>query len=113
MTKSLAQRLAWVLWPAFLVAAVAELIVFAVIDPEDLHLFGVPVEMGRMPIYTIGFFFFWAVAAAASALTVFLQRSPVEVNRCPLDAENRPADCPKRAAPALPEDATALQQKSG
>ncbi len=112
MTKSLAQRMAWVLWPAFLVAAVAELIVFAVIDPDDLHLFGVPVELGRMPIYTIGFFFFWAVAAAASALTVFLQRSPVEINRCPLDAENRPAGCPKKVGQAPLEDAAALQRKS-
>lgn len=96
MNPNLAQRVLWVLWPAFLVAAVAELIVFAVIDPADLHLFGEPVEIGRMPIYTLGFFFFWAMAASASALTVFLQRSPVEVNRCPLDEENRPAGCPKR-----------------
>ena len=98
MNKRLMQRVLWVLWPAFLVAAVAELIVFAVIDPADLYLFGVPVEMGRMPIYTIGLFFFWAVAASASALTVFLQRSPVELNRCPLDADDRPTECPKTAA---------------
>jgi hypothetical protein len=63
--SSLAQRILWVLWPSFLVAAVAELLVFAVIDPADLHLFGVPVEAGRMPLYTIGFFFFWALGAPA------------------------------------------------
>ena len=96
LTSSLTQRILWVLWPSFLVAAVAELLVFAVIDPADLHLFGVPVDAGRMPVYTIGFFFFWALGAAAAALTVFLQRSPVEVNRCPLDADNRPVGCPKR-----------------
>jgi hypothetical protein len=27
---------------------------------------------------------------------VFLQRSPVEVNRCPLNADDRPSGCPKR-----------------
>ncbi len=91
-----AQRVLWVLWPSFLVAAIAELIVFAVFDPLDLHVFGVPVQAGRMPVYTIGFFFFWAVGAAAAALTVFLQRSPVEVNRCPLPADGRPPGCPKR-----------------
>ena len=91
-----AQRVMWVLWPSFLVAAIAELIVFAVFDPLDLHVFGVPVQAGRMPVYTIGFFFFWAVGAAAAALTVFLQRSPVEVNRCPLQVEDRPPGCPKR-----------------
>jgi hypothetical protein len=97
-SSSLTQRILWVLWPSFLVAAVAELLVFAVIDPADLHIFGVPVDAGRMPVYTIGFFFFWALGAAAAALTVFLQRSPVEVNRCPIDdAANRPYGCPKRS----------------
>jgi hypothetical protein len=96
MQSDLAQRVLWVLWPAFLVAAVAELVFFALIDPADLSVFGVPLEAGRMPIYAVGFFFFWAVAASASALTVFLQRSPVEVNRCPLPGEDRPAGCPKK-----------------
>lgn len=99
LTASLTNRLLWVLWPSFLVAAAAELVVFAVIDPADLHVFGVPVEAGRMPIYTIGFFFFWGICAAAAALTVFLQRSPVEVDRCPLNAADRPDGCPKQAAP--------------
>jgi hypothetical protein len=56
-----------------------------------------------MPIYTIGFFFFWAIASSASALTVFLERSPFEVNRCPLAEENRPAACPKRPDGAAAE----------
>jgi hypothetical protein len=86
----------WVLWPAFLVAAVAELIFFALFDPMDLHLLGVPLDAERMPVYTIGFFFFWAITSAASALTVFLSRSPFEVNRCPVDAIDRPPGCPKR-----------------
>lgn len=98
MTQSFLQRLLWVLWPSFLVSAVAELVVFALFDPVDLHLFGVPVEVERMPAYTIGFFFFWAITASASALTVFLQRSPFEVNRCPMDAQDRPPGCPKRGA---------------
>ena len=96
MSSNLAQRIVWVLWPAFLVAAVAELLFFAVIDPHDLAVFGVPLDAGRMPVYTIGFFFFWAIASAASALTVFLQRSPFEVNRCPLPSSDRPEGCPKR-----------------
>jgi len=98
MTSSLSQRILWVLWPSFLVAAVAELFFFAVIDPQDLHVFGVPLEAARMPVYTAGFFFFWAMTAAASALTAFLQRSPFEVNRCPLPSSDRPEGCPKREA---------------
>lgn len=101
-SSSLSQRILWVLWPSFLVAAAAELLVFAVIDPSDLYVFGVPVSVGRMPIYTIGFFFFWALGASAAALTVFLQRSPVEVNRCPVDADDRPPGCPKRPETSAP-----------
>lgn len=97
MQNTFAQRILWVVWPAFLVAAVAELVFFAVFDPADLHLFGSPVDVARMPVYTAGFFFFWAISAGASALTVFLQRSPFEVNRCPLTPDNRPPGCPKRA----------------
>jgi len=96
MENSLGQRMLWVLWPAFLVAAVAELVFFAIFDPTNLHLFGVPVEADRMPVYTVGFFFFWSLTAAASAMTVFLQRSPFEINRCPLNAGDRPPGCPKR-----------------
>lgn len=96
MVQNLGQRVLWVLWPSFIVAAVAELIFFALFDPADLHLFGVPLDVDRMPVYTIGFFFFWAMTSAASALTVFLARSPFEVNRCPVDASDRPPGCPKR-----------------
>ena len=98
MTDSFAQRLGWVLWPSFLIACVAELAFFALFDPADLHLFGVPIEAERMPVYTIGFFAFWAIGAVSSALTVFLARSPFEVNRCTLDATDRPPGCPKASS---------------
>ena len=103
MNSDLANRVLWVLWPSFLVAAVAELIIFSLIDPVDLHVFNVPIEAERMPVYTVGFFFLWAITATASALTVFLQRSPFEVNRCPLVPENRPEGCPKQECAAAPE----------
>lgn len=96
MDDSLAQRLGWVLWPAFLVACIAELVFFSVVDPTDLHLFGMPVDLDRMTIYTLGFFAFWALGSVSSALTVFLARSPFETNRCTLTAQDRPDDCPKR-----------------
>lgn len=112
MTRGFSQRLLWVLWPSFLVAAAAELVVFAVFDPRDLHLFGVPIELDRMPAYTIGFFFFWALTSAASALTVFLQRSPFEINRCPVDAPDRPPGCPRRAAGGSGEECAAVAQNA-
>ena len=102
MTDSFAQRLGWVLWPSFLVACVAELLFFSLFDPSDLHLFGHPVEVGRTPVYTLGFFAFWAMGAVSGALTVFLSRSPFEVNRCTLAAEERPEGCPKRESAVDP-----------
>ena len=56
MSDSLAQRLGWVLWPSFLVACVAELLLFSLFDPRDLQLFGQPVEVDRTLVYSLGFF---------------------------------------------------------
>ena len=72
-TGLLARRLMWVIWPAFLVAAVAELVFFSIFDPFELHFFGAPLEMSRQAIYTMGFFGFWALGIASSALTIFLE----------------------------------------
>jgi hypothetical protein len=99
-SNSLANRVLWVLWPAFLVAAVAEVVVFSMVDPGDLYAFGRQVELGRQTVYALGFFLFWALASASSALTVFLSRSPWEVNRCPLTYGARPAGCPKGPDPS-------------
>jgi len=94
------QRIMWVLWPAFLVAAVTEMLFFAVIDPGEIVLFGNPLELGATATYSLFFFFFWAMCSCASGLTCFLQQSPFEVNRCPLDAADRPGGCPKRLGSA-------------
>lgn len=90
------QRLIWVLWPAFLVAGMAEIVFFALFDPADLSLFGHAVELSRQAVYTLAFFAFWMLMSISSALTVFLQKSPFELNRCPLDPVERPIGCPKR-----------------
>jgi hypothetical protein len=73
MDDTLARRLMWVAWPAFLVAGVAEIIFFSVVDPLDLHFFGNAIELSREAAYTLGFFGFWALGIASSALTIFLE----------------------------------------
>ena len=91
------QRAIWVLWPSFIVGGVAAGIFFTLFDPMDLHLFGAPLAVSRTAVYTIGFFGFWAVAAASSAFTCFLQRPAADINnRCPLEPPERPVGCPKR-----------------
>lgn len=74
-------RILWVLWPSFLVAGIAEGIFFTVIDPQELYLFGEEVHLSKIATYSIGFFGFWAVCAASSLMTCFLQRSAAEVNK--------------------------------
>lgn len=95
----MAQRIAWILWPGFLMAIPAVGIVFTLVDPADLHAFGTPLELSRQGAYTLGFLLFWALGSGCSALTCLLQRSPFELNRCPLPSTGRPEGCPKREDP--------------
>ena len=62
----LQQRLMWILWPAFLVGGVLEMLVFAMFDPQDMHWFGQPIEASRQAVYTLTFFGLWAVTATAT-----------------------------------------------
>lgn len=90
------QRAMWILWPSFLVAAGAVGLFFTLFDPMDIMIFGEPVQVSRLGAYSIGFFGFWGVGMASSALTTLLAKSPFEVNRCPLPPVPRPEGCPKR-----------------
>ena len=76
----LAKRMMWVAWPAFLVAALLEMLVFALIDPQDLHWFGHPLALSRQGVYTVAFFAFWALAMLSSGLTALLSMSAAEIN---------------------------------
>jgi hypothetical protein len=74
-------KLYYVLWPSFLVAGIAEIVFFTVIDPQDLYLFGQPVHFSPLATYSIGFFAFWALCAVSSWATCFFQRSGSDINR--------------------------------
>lgn len=89
------QRLMWIAWPAFLMAGVLEMLVFAVVDPHDLHWAGQPLALSREGAYTVAFFCFWALMMASGALTTLLSLSPFELNRCPLPNGERPDECRK------------------
>jgi len=86
----------YIFWPSFLVATVAETLFFTIVDPSELVVFGEPLAVSRIGIYSVAFFLLWAFAAASSALTCFLQKTAAEVNQCPLPAQERPLGCPKR-----------------
>ena len=90
------QKLMWIAWPAFLGACALELLVFAVVDPGDLHWSGQPLGLSRQGVYTAAFFVFWMVCMFSSALTALLGMSSAEVNRCPVPTGDRPDSCRPR-----------------
>lgn len=90
------QRAIWVFWPAFIVAAGAEGVLFTLVDPMSLHIFNEPHHYSRLTIYSVAFLALWLFAATSSALTCFFQRTAAEINRCPLTPVQRPIGCPKR-----------------
>ncbi len=60
-------------WPAFLVAAVAEIVVFVAIDPLDLVIFGMPLQhASRTAVCSIGFVLLWCTGYGAAVLALFL-----------------------------------------
>lgn len=79
-TSLLARRIMWVVWPSFLMAGALEILVFAMVDPQDIHWFGQSVQLSRQGIYTIAFFAFWFVTLLSSALTALLAIPSLEVN---------------------------------
>lgn len=66
-----------VAWPSFLMASVLEMLVFALVDPHDLQgAGGIPLELSATSVYSLAFFLFWAVIAAAGALERWLSSPP-------------------------------------
>lgn len=66
-----ARQVMIILWPSFLMAGVASAVVFAFIDPLDVAIFGY-IRPAREWLYAIGFFLFWVMTAASSALTIIM-----------------------------------------
>jgi hypothetical protein len=60
-------------WPAFLAAAVLEALVFAVVDPHELHWFGgAALGWSVQSIYSVSFLIFWAAISTSAAVTTLL-----------------------------------------
>lgn len=75
------QRLLVALWPAFLMAGVLEMLVFAVLDPSEMRWFGGElVGWSPQAVYTVSFFIFWAVMSTATGLTALLLADARTIN---------------------------------
>ncbi len=73
-------RLMSILWPAFLMAGVIEMLVFSLADPEELYWFGYHLQLSRQAVYTLSFFVFWLVTSISGALTLLLSLPSNEIN---------------------------------
>jgi hypothetical protein len=72
--RSFSTRALTILWPAFVMAAVLEALVFVVVDPTDLHWWGgEPIEWSRSAVYSVTFFIFWGVISTSAAISHLLQ----------------------------------------
>ena len=72
----------WVLivWPAFLAACLLEALVFAMVDPGELHWPGYFFQATRQGVYTMSFFAFWLITMACSSLVLWLAKPAPEIN---------------------------------
>ena len=69
------------LFLSFFTAVVGEVFFFTCIDPQQLYLFGQPVNWSPAMVYSLGFFMFWALTGLTSALVALMLKPGDEVNR--------------------------------
>ena len=68
------RNLAMILWPSFLAAGMATMLMFAWVDPLALEACVLPSHLlsSRLAGYGLGFFFFWGITTSASGITLYL-----------------------------------------
>jgi hypothetical protein len=69
-----------ILWPAFLVAGVMEILLFSIFDPVDVRWFGGLIGWKPVTVYSIVFLVLWLLVATAGALTVLLRLTAEELD---------------------------------
>jgi hypothetical protein len=74
------KQLPWMIiaWPSFLAACALEMLVFALVDPSDLHASALLRHWSGVAIYSSAFFLFWAIAFISSMLTAWLSQGAGE-----------------------------------
>ena len=73
-------RVLQILWPAFLVAGVMEMLLFASFDPGEIRWFGLLLDWTPTAIYSVVFLVLWLLVATAGALTLLLQLTAAELD---------------------------------
>lgn len=70
---------AQILWPAFLAAAILEMVVFSWVVPAGLQ-FG-SWQPSAQTVYSVSFLVFWAACATASLMTHWVRAADAAVSR--------------------------------
>ncbi len=74
-------RLLAIAWPAFTAAGVLEALVFAVVDPHELHWFGgAALGWSVQSVYSVTFLIFWLAISTSAAITALLMVEADELN---------------------------------
>ncbi len=68
------QRFISVLWPSFLMAGAATIVLATAIDPVELGRCLGGFELEYTAVYTVEFFLLWLLTMSSSLLTLFFQR---------------------------------------
>ena len=79
-TDPVKHRVLQILWPAFLVAAVMEILLFAAFDPAEIRWAGGLLGWQPVTVYSVVFFVLWLLVATAGALTVLLRLTAEELD---------------------------------
>lgn len=66
------RRWGLILWPSFLAACLLEGLVFAIVDPAELHWPGHVGSPSNQAIYTAAFFAFWLITLVCSRVVLWL-----------------------------------------
>jgi hypothetical protein len=69
-----------ILWPSFLAACMLEGVVFAMVDPSEVHWPGLIPQPSRQGVYTVAFFMFWSITIACCSLVLWLGKPELQVN---------------------------------
>jgi hypothetical protein len=78
--SSVLRHAALIMWPSFLAACLLEALVFALVDPGEIHWFGQMPQPSRQSVYSVAFFLFWLITMACSGMVLWLARTEQKIN---------------------------------
>ena len=88
------QRVAAVLWPSFLLAGLATVVFFALLDPFSMIEYHGEPPLSRTAAYSLGFFCFWLLTGGASLATLYFLSTRIpprkQIDEVPQDAAGDP-----------------------